>query len=410
MPTDSKSNSPYKVLIVASHPVQYAAPIFRRIAQHPQVDLQVAYCSLQGVESTLDQEFGVEFAWDIPLLDGYHWTQLTNKSKRPGLYHFFGLNNPELWQLVRRNHFDAVIVLTGYIYWSFWITLLAAKVSRTPILYGTDSHGLLSRDRKAWKSWLKPWIWSFLFRLADMVIMPSTGGIALMRSLGIPESQLALTPYVVDNDWWKAEASRVDRTAIRHQWGVPQDAVVALFCAKLQDWKRPQDALQAFAKAKVAGSYLIFAGEGPLRQTLEAGALALGVAEQVRFLGFQNQSQLPAVYSASDLFVFPSEYEPFGVVVNEAMLCGCPVVVSDAVGARYDLVRQGETGFIYPCGDLESLTQIFQESLSDAERLKTMGVKAIQRMETWSPNESVEAVVNAIARTKQPPSLSTLTA
>jgi len=108
--------------------------------------------------------------------------------------------------------------------------------------------------------------------------------------------------------------------------------------AKLQPWKRPLDLLRAFVKANLPGAYLVFAGEGPLRAQLEAEAASLGVASRVRLLGFVNQSQLPAVYTASDLLVLPTEYEPFGVVVNEAMCCGCVPVASDGCGSACDLV------------------------------------------------------------------------
>ena len=72
----------------------------------------------------------------------------------------------------------------------------------------------------------------------------------------------------------------------------------------------------------------------------------MGVADRVRFLGFVNQSGLPAVYAASDVLVLPSSYEPFGVVVNEAMLCGCAAIASDRVGARFDLVK-GRRDWLY---------------------------------------------------------------
>jgi glycosyltransferase involved in cell wall biosynthesis len=127
----------------------------------------------------------------------------------------------------------------------------------------------------------------------------------------------------------------------------------------------------------------------------------LGVAHRVRFLGFVNQSRLPDVYQAADILVLPSEYEAFGVVVNETMLCGRPVIVSDRVGAKYDLIREGETGFVYPCGDIEALAQILREVLPDRERLRKMGEAARKRMETWSPRENVEAFVQAVENAVQ---------
>jgi glycosyltransferase involved in cell wall biosynthesis len=169
-----------------------------------------------------------------------------------------------------------------------------------------------------------------------------------------------------------------------------------LFCAKLQPWKRPLDLLQSFASAQVTDSHLVFAGDGPLRQDLEAQAKALGLANRVHFLGFKNQSQLPAVYSASDLLVLPSEYDAFGVVVNEAMLCGCAVAVSDRVGSGRDLISSGENGFIFPCGDRDALAAILRDALNDQKQLRRMGANARRRMETWSPRENIQGVLGAL--------------
>ena len=95
-----------------------------------------------------------------------------------------------------------------------------------------------------------------LFRFAECVIVPSSRGVALMRSLGIPADRVMLTPYVVDNDWWSERSAKVERATVRREWGVPEQAPVVLFCAKLQPWKRPQDLLRAFAVARVSGAHL----------------------------------------------------------------------------------------------------------------------------------------------------------
>jgi glycosyltransferase involved in cell wall biosynthesis len=388
----------YRTLVVLTHPIQYSAPILREMANHPKIDLLAAYCSMQNVEPTLDPDFGVEVAWDIPLLGGYRWVQVPNQALRPGLGRFLGLSNFGLWKMVRSGVFDAVVTLTGYRYASFWIVLAAAKSSGVSVLFGTDAHQLAPRDGSSWKVILKRLFWPRLFKLADVVIVPSSGGTALMRSLGIPSEQIVLTPYSVDNDWWIEESAKVNRLAIRAVWRIPDDAPVILFCAKLQTWKRPQDVLRAFAQADIKQSFLVFAGDGPLRSELEAEAISLGVANRVRFLGFVNQTKLPAVYQSCDLFVLPSEYEPFGVVVNEAMLCGCPVIVSDCVGARFDLVQHGSTGFIYPVGDVKALCGLLCELLPSREQLERMGKKARERMTDWSPRNNVEGVVEAIER------------
>lgn len=388
----------YKVLMVCSHPVQYAAPLFRLLAKHPRLETQVAYCSLQGAEPGLDPGFGFEIAWDIPLLDGYVWILAPNRSPRPGLERFWGLLNPSLWKLVGKGRYDAVVAYTGYAYASFWIVAATAKLRGIPFLFGTDATSLQPRDKRYWKLWVKKLLLPAIFRLATVAIVPSTASGRFLRSLGIPESRIVLTPFVADNDWWRLQAGRVDRGAVRRRWGIGEDAIVLLFCAKLQPWKRPQDALQAFAKANVSNSYLVFAGEGPLRSALEAEARLLGVAERIRFLGFVNQSGLGFVYRAADLFVLPSEYDPCPVVVCEAMLCGCPVVLSDAIPGRFDLVQHDQTGFVYPCADVGALAKILRDALADRDKLAELGKAAAERMNTWSPQDNVERLLEAVER------------
>jgi glycosyltransferase involved in cell wall biosynthesis len=392
------SKEKYRLLIVTSHPIQYDVPVFRLMAQHPKLDILVAYCSLQGSKPGLDTGFGIEVKWDIPLLDGYPWVELPNQSWKPGISGFFALVNFQLWKLIRRDKFDAVVMHTGYSYASSWIGIIATKTSGIPLLFGTDAHQLNPRDKKFWKISIKKWLLPKIFRIADTVMVHSSGAVKFMDSLRIPKDNVQLVPFIVDNEWWIAQSQQVNRALVRQQWGIPQDAPLVLFCAKLQAWKRPQDVLQAFAKANVPSAYLVLAGEGPLRESLETEAKSLKILDQVKFLGFVNQSQLPSVYTAADLFVLPSEHEPFGVVVNEAMLCNCAVVVSDQVGARYDLIREGETGFVYPCGDIEALTKILQKMLTDKVQLSQMGKMAHQQMEHWSPRDRVEAVIQGIEK------------
>jgi glycosyltransferase involved in cell wall biosynthesis len=384
----------FRVLAVASHPVQYAAPIFRLMAQHPQLDFHVAYCSLRGAEEARDPEFGTSVKWDVPLLDGYAWTHVPNRGS--GSESFFGLYNPGLWKFIREGRFDALLCYTGYLRATFWIAYLASKSARAAFLFGTDATTLVSRQDRAWKRLAKRMAWPLLFRLADQVIVPSSGTRNLILSLGLPRERVTLTPYVVDNDWWTAQSARVDREAVRASWGAKPSDTVILFCAKLQPWKRPADLLRAFAKANLPNALLVFAGEGPLRQQLAAEAVVLGVDSRVRFLGFVNQSQLPAVYTSADVMVLPSEYEPFAVVVNEAMLCGCPVIASDLVGAAQDLIAPVCSKFIFPCGDVAALAALLSTTARDRTLLQSIRQLGLAHLQTWTPQRNVSATVDAI--------------
>jgi glycosyltransferase involved in cell wall biosynthesis len=384
----------YRVLAVAAHPVQYMAPILRRMAAHSGFDLHVAYCSLRGAEAAHDPEFGATVEWDVPLLDGYSWTHVPNRGS--GEESFFGLRNPGLSKLIREGHYDAVLCFVGYVRATFWIACRAAKSSNTAFLFGTDTNTLAPRDGRRWKSTVKKILWPRLFRLADQVIVPSSGARDLMVSLGLPAERVTLTPYSVDNDWWMRQSAAVDRSAVRASWGAAASDAVVLFCAKLQPWKRPGDLLRAFAEANLPDALLVIAGEGPLRSELRSQAAALGLASRVRFLGFVNQSQLPAVYTSADLMVLPSEYEPFAVVVNEAMCCGCPVAASDHVGAARDLVAPVRKEFVFRCGDVAALAVLLRDALADRVRLASLGRTAVAHMRTWSPERNIAATFEAM--------------
>ena len=131
---------------MATHPVQYMAPIFRRMANEPRLDVQVAYCSLRGARSGFDPEFQTSVKWDVPLLDGYSWMEIPNKGS--GEESFWGLNNPGLGTVIREGHFDAALCFVGYVRASFWIARRAAKIAGTAFLFGTDAHSLAPRDGK----------------------------------------------------------------------------------------------------------------------------------------------------------------------------------------------------------------------------------------------------------------------
>src|SRR5260370_25302385 len=147
----------FRVLAVATHPVQYMTPIFRRMAQHPLLDFQVAYCTLRGAEAAHDPEFGANIQWDVPVLDAHFWTHVPNRGS--GAESFFGLFNPGLWKLIRRGNYDAVLCFIGYVPATFWMALLAAKLSKSAFLFGTDATTLAPRDGRAWKRGGKKILW-----------------------------------------------------------------------------------------------------------------------------------------------------------------------------------------------------------------------------------------------------------
>lgn len=384
----------HRVLLVSSQPIQNAASL-QLMAQDPRVDMMTAYCSFPDGTLSHDPENLNKAVFDVPMLEGYPWKRVRNYSPSPRLGRFYGLINPGVIKLVAG--YDCCVVY-GHAYISFWMAICAAKLFGKPIILGTDATYIDPHDGgRKWKVTAKKKIFPFLYnRVADMVLVPSTASKRFLCSLGVKKERIALTPYVVNNEQIAEAALRADRAKTREEWQIPDDGVVVIFCAKFLPRKRPQDALKAFARAKVPNSYLVMVGDGPLLESLKHEAEQLGITHRVRFTGLVKYSRLAELYASSDVLIFTSEHEPFGLPVNEAMICGIPAIVSDRVGSGYDLVEDGKTGFTYPCGDVVALSEILSRVLPDRELLSRMGQHSRTRMKTWSPRDNADATIQAV--------------
>ena len=392
LPATAAGERRVRVLLLVSHPVQWNASSYRLYAADSRLDFTVAYCMLRGATPAIDRDFGVEVAWDVPLLDGYRWVEARNWSPRPGPMKIGGLINPRLWSIVRRGHFD-VVVVCGYRGISYWIAALAAHSAGSKVVLTSDARSLGSQHARRWKTALKRVLLPRIVRAFDAVLVPSTASANFFRQLGIPAQRVFMAPYVVDNDFFREGARGSDREAVRRRWAIPSGALVALFCGKLVPWKRPQDLIAA--AAEVAGVHVVYAGDGSMRSDLQAMAEAAGLAERVHFLGFTNQSQLPGVYRAADVLVLPSEHEPFGLVVNEAFASGIPAIVSAACGSAGDLVTDGVTGYVLPVADVGLLADRLRQIDQDRGLLQRLAHAATLRIEEWGPRQNATAFAQA---------------
>src|SRR5258708_1746188 len=397
-----KNQRPIRVLVLASHVVQYASPLFQLLSADPRMEILVAYCSLQGAESGWDPEFGIEVQWDQPLLDGYQWKQFPNRSSRPGLGRFFGLLNPGLWRQIRSGNFDAIVIYTGYMYASFWIAVAAAKSKGIAVLMSSDSTGVRTKDGSKWKSWLKPFILRRVYRCCDILLASSPAITNFAVSVGMPPERIVMVQSDMYKEDWQSRAAEFDRREIRKSWNIPESAAVVVFCGKLQEWKRPLDLVNAFANAQLPDAYLVIAGEGPLRGDVERTVEEFGIQERVKLLGFVNSTHLPGCYVAADLLVLPSRYDGSPLVVPEAMFTGIPVILSDTIVGRAAMIRPGKSGYLVRCGDTEDLARILKKTLSDPEHLSALKAGVAEQMQSWTAQKFADswflAIETALAR------------
>lgn len=382
-----------RLAIVATHPIQYHAPWFRALAFRPELEIKVFFAQLpdptaQGVG------FGEAFRWDIPLLDGYPSEVVPNARAKPRLGGFFASSTPRIGERMREFR-PAAVLLTGWNQLPLLQALRASERMSIPRLVRGESNALKRRGR------LVRLLHRRLLRRYDAFLTIGTANAAFYSANGIPAERQVRCPYFVDNERFAAQAEQLaaTRSALREAWGVPQRAFCAAFAGKLVPKKRPADLVEAAALARRQGVelHVLVAGAGELEAPLRERAEALGVP--VTFAGFLNQSEIASAYVACDALVLPSDNgETWGLVVNEAMACARPAVVSDRVGCAPDLVRDGVTGFSYPCGDIAALAARLVTMASQPARTSDMGRRA-QRLviEEFSVARACDAVVQALA-------------
>ncbi len=349
----------YRLGILASHPIQYQAPLFRELAKH--LDLSVYFAHRQSAQEQAEAGFGVAFDWDVDLLGGYRHRFLANQAKRPSVNIFFGCDTPDVATVIQQGKFDAFLVMGWYLK-SFWQAIRACRKYGVPVMVRGDSQ--LGTPRSRLRQIAKAILYPRLLAQFDACLYVGLKNKEYLQYYGVPAERLFFSPHCVDNVFFSSRALAADRWLSRARFGIGPEQKAILFVGKLLDVKRPLDVIEALKILRGRGVDVcgVLAGDGPLRQQMEAKANMWGVPLVI--LGFRNQSELPEIYVAADVMVLTSGSETWGLVVNEALACGTPVVVSDAVGCTPDLVIEGKTGLVYPLGDTMALADALQRVLT----------------------------------------------
>lgn len=375
-----------RVAIVVSHVIQYQDPFFRLLAQEPEIDLTVLYCSRHGAETYLDREMGTELRWDLEMLTGYRYLFLRNFGRGE---QYARLINPGIVPALVRGHYDVAIFIVGWGTVTSLLGFMACRMAGIPyFLFGDSS---FPPPETTARSRIRAGLLRMLVRGAEGVMVSGALNAEYYRHYGGDPRRFFPLPFAIDNDRFAA-ASRFapgEREALRARYGIA-DELVIVFSGKLVPRKDPMTLLRAVEAMRHRHRVtLFFLGHGELREELERYAREHGL--RARFAGFVNQTELPKHYALGDLFVLPSTYEPRGLVVNEAMAVGLPVIASDRVGAIGDLVRD-----VFPAGDAPALARQLDALIDDPSRLEEMRAWSREKIATWNYAAGVEGVKEAL--------------
>jgi glycosyltransferase involved in cell wall biosynthesis len=307
---------------------------------------------------------------------------------------FWGCNTPEVAAIIRERSFSAFIV-HGWSTFSFWQAMTACWRTATPLLVRGDSRLATPRPRW-WRAFKAPVFRTFVPRFDAYLVVGRLTREYLLH-YGADPARCFAAPHSVDNRFF-AEASerlREQRRTLREHMGLSPAATVFLFVGRLIQGKDVDvfiDAIGDAAKTDAVAGLIV--GDGPLRVEAEARARRKGAP--VRFAGFLNQRAMAGAYAASDVLVVPSRSETWGLVVNEAMACGLPAVVSDGVGCAPDLVIPGSTGERFGIGDVETLSGHMTHLAADAVYRERLGGQAKAHVAEYDVSATVKGTLQAI--------------
>jgi glycosyltransferase involved in cell wall biosynthesis len=401
----NRLKSKVRLAYLVSHPIQYQAPLLRRIAQEPDIDLTVFFGSDFSLHSYQDRGFGVDVKWDVPLLGGYrhkflpvirdNGTQTVTTPLNYGIYSALrGSAADPGFDLLWVHGYSTVNAMHG---------MLAAKALGIPVLLRAEMW-LRDRPRSGPKLLVKSLFFQLLNKMVSGILPIGTLNAQYWKHYFGDEMPLFLMPYAVDNDYFQQRSleAAARRDELQRELRLDAGRPVILFASKLQHRKHCSDLLEAYEMLLKDGGayslpYLVIVGDGEERAALEKKAKTSGLTD-VRFCGFRNQSELPRFFDISSVFVLPSRHEPWGLIVNEVMNAGRAIIVSDDIGCQPDLITDGVEGCVYPVRDVKALADALRRVLATPETAETMGRHALERISTWSFEEDVLALRAAIAQ------------
>jgi glycosyltransferase involved in cell wall biosynthesis len=383
-----------RIAFVVSHPIQYLASLYQKLAGRDDVEVKVFFTWHAGQHAVDDRGFGRPIAWDIPLTDGYDFELVANIASDPGTHKFLGLRNPMLLDRVISWQPD-VVHINGWAWLSHLQLLHALNRRGVPTLFFGDSH-LLDAKTSGPRWWLKSAVLRQVYSWPTACLFTGSANRAYFETFGVPPQRLYPCPHSIDVSRFADAAMQPEAEAARwrSELGIAREQKVLLFAGKFDANKRPAQLMRTVAKLHDGEIVLVLVGAGELQAEIDA--IAASDPARFRVLPFQNQSRMPIVYRLGDIFIMPSSAETWGIAVNEAFACGRPVVVSDGVGCAADVVDI-TCGRIFRRNDWSALGKVIEELKQNGDVLAAMGRAAATRGRVFDVAATETALLAAVS-------------
>jgi glycosyltransferase involved in cell wall biosynthesis len=386
-----------RLAIIVSHPIQYYAPLYQRLAQRSDLALRVFFTWHSARCQMQDPGFKLKIGWDIPLTQGYESELVPNVSPAPGMHHFFGLMNPSLSTRIVAWQPD-IVHITGWAWCSHLFAMRHLAKLGIPTLFRGDSH-LLDTPNPSGIGWtLKRALLKRVFSWPCAFLVVGSANRAYYQAFDVEADRLFPCTHSIDvhrfssqSEIYEAEASKW-----RNKLGISPNQCVLLFAGKFEKKKCPVQLMQVIRNLPERDVILVMVGNGELGE--EIRNIAATAPERFRVLPFQNQQTMPVVYRLGDLFVLPSAFgETWGLATNEALACSRPVLLSDRVGCARD-IRDDSCSWMFSWDEPDSLRKAIRMLTQDRDKLIATRPTAFRRAWSFDISKTEEELMSAISR------------
>jgi len=390
-----------KIACLVSHPIQYQVPLYRKISAEADIILDVLFISSMSTREYADEGFNALVKWDIPLeggYKGYFLDKFSSGSPNPN----FLLIQIGLWRILKKNNYE-VLWIHGWGSITCIAAILYAKLLGIKVLIRGES-GTHLKEPGFFKRIGRKLFMTFLKYSVNGFMAIGSSNSDYYKMFGIGNEKISLVPYAVDNEFFQKQVLNAQNFVAEYRRClVDPEKLIILFASKLEKRKRADLLIQAFQnmlskwKLELAHPELLIIGDGVEMQNLRA-MVKESYRFNIKFLGFKNQTELPNYYALADIFVLPSEQEPWGLVVNEVMNANCAIIVSSEVGASKDLIESYETGMIFNAGSLVDLEKKLMLLCENPVLIRKISKGAQDRINNWSYKEDIDGLHNALKK------------
>lgn len=380
-----------KLAIISTHPIQYYSPLYALLSKQKLFKVKVFY-TWEKDAAKFDRDFGKVVEWDIPLLDGYDYCYVSNENNYGR--NFWDVKNPGLNREIENWGATAVLVI-GWNYKSHLKAMMHFK-NRIPVLFKGDST-LLDEDKNV-RTFLRRLFLKFIYKFVDYALFVGTANKQYFLRHGLKEKQLKFAPHAIDNDRF-GQVNKEQQDFIKNTKEllcIGTECTTIVYCGKLQTKKNPQLLIRAVKNIDYKNLHLIIIGSGELEAVIKNEIMGF---ERIHLMPFQNQTLMPAIYRLGEIFCLPSSGpgETWGLGVNEAMVCGRTILVSDKAGCATDLVKDGINGYRFISDSIEDLQEKLKLLLSDKERLVQMSNASSEMIKDWNYEAIAETINKLVA-------------